>query len=63
MTREQMIIEFYSNGEIPFLIKLYDYIKERLDKYEYKHNSKLGRNWINPIFNNSNNNIRPNIMY
>lgn len=44
MTREEMIIEFYSNGEIPFLIKLYDYIKERLDKYEYKHYSRMGKN-------------------
>lgn len=42
MTREEMIIEYYSNGKIPFLIKLFDYIKGRLDKYEYKHNSRVG---------------------
>ena len=63
MTREEMIIEYYSNGKIPFLIKLYDYIKGRLDKYEYKHNRKLGRDWINTIYDNSNNNIRIDIMY
>ena len=41
--REKLIIEFYENGEIPFIIKLIDYIKGRLDKYEFKHNSRMGR--------------------
>ena len=41
MTREEMIIEFYSNGEIPFLIKLYDWLKGEIN--EIRNNSKLGR--------------------
>lgn len=44
MTREEMIIEFYSNGKIPLLIKFLEYIKEKIEKYEHWNNRKLGRN-------------------
>ena len=41
--REKMIIEFYSEGKIPFLIKLWEWLKGELDKYGNYRNRKLGR--------------------
>lgn len=54
MTREEMIIEYYENGKIPFLIKLYDYIKENKEN-EYRNNSRMDKNRNNTILNDGNN--------
>ena len=51
MTREEMIIEFYSEGTIPILIRFLDKIRRIL--YEHKYSSQLGRDWTNTILNNS----------
>ena len=41
MTREEMIIEFYSNGEIPFIIKLFDWLRGEI--HEYRRDRRLDR--------------------
>lgn len=41
MTREEMIIEFYSEGSIPIILKFLEEIRRRI--YEHKYNSELGR--------------------
>ena len=61
MTREELIIEFYSNGTKPILLKFLERIRDIL--YEHKYNSELGRDWIDTISDNSNCNIRINSMY
>ena len=61
MTREELIIEFYSEGVKPIILKFLERIRDIL--YEHKYNSELGRDWLDPIFNNSNSNTRINTMY
>ena len=61
MTREEMIIEFYSNGEIPFIIKLFDWLRGEI--HEYRRDRRLDRASRDWIFNNSNSNTRTNIMF
>lgn len=61
MTREEMIIEYYENGRIPFLIKLLDYIKG--EKNEHRNNSRMDTIRNNTIHDNGNNSTWANTMH
>lgn len=52
MTREELIVEFYENGRIPFVIKLIDFIKG--EKNEYSNNRRMDTNRNNTVSNNGN---------
>lgn len=41
MTREEMIIDFYSEGTIPIILKFLEEIRRKI--YEYRNNSRMGR--------------------
>ena len=59
--REKLIIEFYEEGEIPFIIKLIDYIKEKKDGHN--NNRRLDSNRNDTIPNGSDSSIRTNELY